>query len=64
MPVLNHILPDTLSPGVKNLINFLVIAHVLVFFIFIILLVRSFMKGPSDHFRDQVTGLEKQAQQQ
>lgn len=51
MPLLDSILPDTLNPMVKNLVNFLVIVHLAVFFIFIILLVRSFTKGPDDHFR-------------
>lgn len=46
MPILDHILPDTLDPMLKHAINGLVIFHLLAFIAFIVLLVRSFMKGP------------------
>ena len=46
MPILDSILPQTLHPMVKHAINGLVIFHVLAFLVFVILLVRSFMKGP------------------
>ncbi|CDW73167.1 UNKNOWN [Stylonychia lemnae] len=59
MPFLDYVLPDTLSPFVKNLINGLVGFHLLAFVIFIILLVRSFNKTPEDNFREQYQSFEK-----
>jgi hypothetical protein len=48
----------------KNVINGLVIFHILIFIIFIILLVRSFFITPQDQFRDQVQKMERQVQNQ
>ena len=61
LPLLDGILPESLDPTIKHLVNFLVLAHLLAFFIFIILLVRSFTKSSSDNFRDQVKQFEKSA---
>lgn len=62
MPFLDFVLPDTLSPFVKNTINLLVGFHLLAFFIFIVLLVRSFKKSPEDNFREQYANFEKKNQ--
>jgi len=59
MPVLDSILPETLDPTVKHVINFLVIFHLLAFFVFVYLLARSLTKSSSDTFRDQVKDFEK-----
>lgn len=52
MPILDSILPETLHPMVKHAINVLVVFHIIAFLAFVVLLVKSFMKGPSDHFKD------------
>ncbi len=63
MPLLDHVLVGV-SPAMKNVINGLVIFHILIFIIFIILLVRSFFITPQDQFRDQVQKMERQVQNQ
>jgi len=59
MPFLDYVLPETLSPFVRNLINLLVGCHLFAFLAFIVLLVRSFNKTPEDNFRDQYQNFEK-----
>ena len=62
MPFLDYVLPTTLDPMVKHLINFLVGFHLLAFLVFIVLLVRSFRKSPEDSFREQCQSLEQRKQ--
>jgi hypothetical protein len=64
MPILDSVLPSTIDPTMRHVINGLVGIHLCVFFLFIVLLCRSFMKGPQDHFKDQVGKMERNSNTQ
>lgn len=64
MPFLDYVLPETLDPMVKTLINFLVGFHLLAFLVFIVLLARSFKKTPEDNFREQYSSMEEKVKKQ
>lgn len=59
MPILDSILPNTLDPMMKNVVNGLVIVHLMLFVLFVIMVCRSFFRGPTDHFKEQVGHMEK-----
>ena len=59
MPILNDILPQHLSPFVRNVINGLVIFHILAFLLYCYFLARSFTRKPNDDFKDQYKKLQK-----
>ncbi len=60
---MDYVLPESLDPMVKTMINFLVGFHLLAFLIFIVLLARSFKKSPEDNFREQYQTMEQKVKQ-
>jgi len=52
--LIDFILPSSLDPTVKLIINILVGVHLAAFLCYIVLLVRSFGKKPSDRIRSFV----------
>ena len=62
MPFLDSILPATLDPMVKHVINFLVGVHLIVFLVFVYLLCKSLRKSPQDNFREQYQKMEKKVE--
>ncbi len=61
LPIMNGVLPSTMDPMVVNLINTLVLVHVIALCCYIFLLVRSFTKTPADNFRDRYDDFAKKA---
>ena len=49
--LIDFILPDSLDPTVKLIVNVLVGVHLAAFFCYVILLARSFGKKPQDWIR-------------
>jgi len=50
--LIDFILPESLDPTVKLIVNILVGVHLAAFFCYLILLARSFTKKPSDKIRN------------
>jgi len=49
---IDFILPDTLDPAIKLIVNILVGLHLFAFIIYLSLLVRSFGQKPEDKIKD------------
>ena len=58
--LIDFILPDSLDPTLKLIVNLLVGVHLLAFICYIVLLARSFGTKPEDHFQQKVNKLTKQ----
>lgn len=61
MPFLDSVLPATVDPFIRNVINVLVGIHIAAFLLYVVLLVRSSQKSQTDEFRDQYKNFEKAA---
>ena len=61
MPFLDAIIPESVDPFVRNIINVLVGIHILAFLLYVYLLVRSSKKSPTDDFKEQYRTLEAKA---
>lgn len=61
MPILDFILPPTLDPTLKMVINALAAVHIFAFLLYIYLLVRSSKSSPADQFRKQYQTMEAKA---
>ena len=61
MPILNDILPVDMNPTLKTAINVIVIIHLLAVVLYFYFLIKSFTRGPQDHFREQFNEFEKKA---
>lgn len=59
MPFLDSILPPTLDPFVRNIINVLVGVHILAFLVWVYLVTRSVNKTQTQEFREQYQKLEQ-----
>ena len=57
--LLDSILPPTLDPTLKMVINILVIVHLLAFFCYLTFLVMSFRKTADDDFKDDYNQYKK-----
>lgn len=58
MPFLDSIIPPSVDPFIRNVINVLVGIHIFAFLLYVYLLVRSSKKSSTDEFRDQYRNLE------
>jgi hypothetical protein len=62
MPFMDMIIPESVDPTIRLVINALVGVHILAFLIYVWLLLRSSNKSEADVFRDQYKNLEKKVQ--
>lgn len=61
MPILDAILPPSIDPFVRNVINVLVGIHIAAFLLYIYLLTRSSMKTQADEFKEGYKKMEASA---
>lgn len=61
MPFLDSILPATVDPFVRNIINVLVGVHILAFLAWVYLVTRSAKKTSTEEFREQYQQLQAKA---
>jgi hypothetical protein len=59
MPFLDSVIPTSVDPTIRTVINVLVGVHLLAFLLYIYLLVRSSKKTSADAFREQYKTLEQ-----
>ena len=63
MPFLDSIIPSSVDPTIRTVINVLVGVHILAFLLYVYLLFRSTNKTQTDQFKEQYQKLEKNAAQ-
>jgi hypothetical protein len=61
MPFMDIVIPESVDPTIRLVINILVGVHLLAFFLYIFLLCRSTKRTEADEFRDQYKQMEAKA---
>ena len=63
MPFMDMVIPATVDPTIRLIINILVGVHIFAFFAYVYLLMRSSKRTQADEFRDQYKNMEAKAKQ-
>jgi hypothetical protein len=63
MPFMDMIIPSSVDPTIRLVINILVGVHLLAFFLYIWLLMRTSSKTQADDFREQYSKMETKVAQ-
>ncbi len=63
MPFMDSVIPESVDPSIRLVINILVGLHIAAFLLYIFLLMRSTKRTEADEFRDQYKNMELKAKQ-
>jgi len=61
MPFMDIVIPSSVDPTIRLIINILVGVHLFAFFVYVYLLFRSSNRTQADEFRDQYKNMEQKA---
>jgi len=63
MPFMDMVIPATVDPTIRLIINILVGVHIFAFLAYVYLLLRSSKRTEADEFRDQYKNMQAKAKQ-